>query len=66
MFLLFFHENICCGYSLEVPWRGTPNEYPHHMFTWRNKKKFNIFLVGKSTLSGVMSDLIRILVPMTV
>ena len=23
MFFLFLHENICCGYSLEVPWRGT-------------------------------------------
>ena len=35
---LFFHENICCGYSLEVPRRGTSNEYPQHMFSWRNKK----------------------------
>ena len=22
------HENVCCGYSFEVPWRGTSNEYP--------------------------------------
>ena len=22
-----FHENICCGYSLEVPLVGTSNEY---------------------------------------
>ena len=27
MFFLFFHENICCGYSLEVPKLGTSNEY---------------------------------------
>ena len=27
-----FHENICCGYSLEVPCKGTSNEYPQHMF----------------------------------
>ena len=26
--LLFLYENICCGYSLEVPRRGTSNEYP--------------------------------------
>ena len=29
---LFLHENICCGYSLEVPQRGTSNEYPQHVF----------------------------------
>ena len=39
---LFLHKNICCGYSLEVPHWGTSNEYPQHMFLWRNKK--NIFL----------------------
>ena len=37
------HENICCGYSLEVPWRGTFNEYPQHKFSWRNKKNINTF-----------------------
>ena len=26
------HENICCGYSLELPRRGHSNEYPQHMF----------------------------------
>ena len=31
-------SNICCGYSLEVPPWGTSNEYPQHMFLWRNKK----------------------------
>ena len=35
---LFLHENICCGYSLEAPHRGASNEYPQHMFSWRNKK----------------------------
>ena len=35
---LFLHENICCGYSLEVPLWGTSNEYLQHMFLWRNKK----------------------------
>ena len=41
MFFLFLFENICYGYSLEVPQRGTSNEYPQYMFSWRNKK--NIF-----------------------
>ena len=35
---LFLNENICCGYSLEVPWWGASNEYPQHMFSSRNKK----------------------------
>ena len=40
IFFLFLHENICCGYSLEAPHRGASNEYPQHIFLWRNKKKF--------------------------
>ena len=28
IFFLFLHENIRCGYSLEVSHRGTSNEYP--------------------------------------
>ena len=35
---LFLHENICCGYLLEAPRWGASNEYPQHMFLWRNKK----------------------------
>ena len=47
--------NICWGYSLEVPHRGTSNEYPQHIFhgelrkiniwnyEWNNfNKKWNI------------------------
>ena len=37
-FFLFLEDNICCGYSLEVPHLGTSNEYPQHMFSLRNKK----------------------------
>ena len=40
IFFLFLHENTCCGYSFEVPHQGTSNEYPQHMFLWRNKKKY--------------------------
>ena len=32
------HKNICCGYSLELPRQGNSNEYPQHMFLWRNKQ----------------------------
>ena len=38
-FFLCLLENICCGYSLEVPQQGTSNEYPQHIFSRRNKKK---------------------------
>ena len=38
---LFLHKNICCGYSLEVPQRGTSNEYLQHIFVEEIKK--NIF-----------------------
>ena len=30
--------NIDCGYSLELPHRGSSNEYPQSMFLSRNKK----------------------------
>ena len=33
IFFLFLHKNI-----LEAPWQGASNEYPQHMFSWRNKK----------------------------
>ena len=28
---LFLNKNICCGYSLKVPLRGTSNEHPRPM-----------------------------------
>ena len=34
----YFAMKICHGYSLKVPQWGTSNEYPQHMFLWRNKK----------------------------
>ena len=56
MFFLFLQENICCGYSLEAPHRGTSNEYPQHMFLWRNKK---ISSTGKSALSEVLHSFVE-------
>ena len=38
IFFLIFHENICYVYSLEVPHRGTSNEYPQHMFCEEMRK----------------------------
>ena len=31
-------------YSLEAPRRGASNEYPQHMFLWRNKKKISWYI----------------------
>ena len=45
VFFLFFHENIHCGYSLEAPHLGASDEYPQHMFLWRNKKDTSTFQV---------------------
>ena len=33
-----FAQNIDCGYSLELPQRGSSNKYPQSMFLSRNKK----------------------------
>ena len=38
MCFLFLHENICCGYSLEVP-KYPPNEYTPYVF----KEKYQYF-----------------------
>ena len=35
--VLYLCENLCCGYSLEALQWGTFNEYPQHMFSYRNK-----------------------------
>ena len=43
IFFLFLNENICCGYSLQGPHRGTSNEYPQHTFLGSNKK--TIYLI---------------------
>ena len=50
-FFFFFHENICCGYSLEVPHWGTSNEYLQHMFSWKNKKNIYLGPVVQSIVS---------------
>ena len=47
MFSLFLHENICCGYSFEVPHLGTSNEYSQYI----------LLTIKKNTCSGVMHKL---------
>ena len=49
---LFQIKNICSGYSLEAPRRGASNEYPQHIFSWRNKK--NSLWLSPPLLSGDM------------
>ena len=34
-----YRENIYCGYLLEASHRGTSNEYPQHMFSYRKISK---------------------------
>ena len=48
MNFVIFHENICCGYSFEASRRGASNEYPQHVFSWRNKKNISYFYKKKS------------------
>ena len=38
IFFLIFAQNIDCGYSLELPQRGSSNEYPQSMF-WEKIRK---------------------------
>ena len=42
-------------YSLEAPHRGASNEYPQHMFSWRNKKNINTFGL-KIALTSAMTE----------
>ena len=44
IFFLFLHENLCSGDSFELLCQSASNEYPQHMFSWRNKIK-NIYLI---------------------
>ena len=39
--------------SASPPRRGASNEYPQHMFSWRNKKNINTFGMKKSALTSV-------------
>ena len=51
-FFLFLHKNICCGYSLEAPRQGASNEYPQHMFSWRNGENYLRIITKYSSLTS--------------
>ena len=34
---LFLYKSLCCGYSLKAYRQGPSDEYPEHMFLWKNK-----------------------------
>ena len=51
---IIFHisaKNIDCGYSLELPHRGSSNEYPQSMFLAEIRKILE-FLSGKISVFG--------------
>ena len=49
----YFSTKTCCGYSLEVPCWGAYNEYPQHIFLWKNKKNIKwIWSYGLRGFSG--------------
>ena len=50
---------IYCGYSFEAPGQGASNEYPQHMFLWRNKKNINTFGLEKASYQELWKALAR-------
>ena len=47
--------NICCGYSLEAPYRGASNEYPQHTFLWRTRENYPRIIIKYCFLSSLKS-----------
>ena len=39
---LFYHEIVCCVYSLELPHRGNSNEYTQHTITVQKIEKISL------------------------
>ena len=44
-FFLFLYENICCGYSLELPHRGASNEYHNICFCGEIRKIIHVMWI---------------------
>ena len=44
IFFLVLNKNICCGYSLEAPHRGTSNKHHNICLCGELKKKYQHFL----------------------
>ena len=48
LFSLFLHENLWCGYSLELPCPGAPNEYHNIIYVFVEKyEKYQYFWIEK-------------------
>ena len=47
-FSIVLHKNVCCGYSLEVPYRCTSNEYPQDNFFYGEIRK--LLMLNKSSV----------------
>ena len=58
-FFLFLHGNICWGYSLEVPHRGTSNEYPQRMFLWRTGENYTKIITNYSSLTSPLDMIFK-------
>ena len=43
-------------YSLDAPRRGASNEYPQHMFLWRNKKTYYMYASTPPFWSWAMTE----------
>ena len=48
----YFFMKTCCGYSLEVPWGGTSNEYTQHRFLWRNWENYLRSIIKYSSFTS--------------
>ena len=70
--LLFFSKNMLCWYfsnfsmkttlwySLEASQWGTSNEYPQHMFSWRNKKNnYQTIPLWNNVSSTISNDSVK-------
>ena len=44
-------KTIDCGYSLELPLRGSSNEYPHSIF-WEEIRKISEFFIWNFSIFG--------------
>ena len=47
-FLSVLHKNICCRYSLESHRQCDSNEYPQHLFLWKNKQNYSLIITQNS------------------
>ena len=59
IFLTSPRQMLCCGYSLEAPQWGASNEYPQHMFLWRNKKNIYLRHLSRSMMIVILAAIVQ-------